>query len=125
MVKKIVQLMLGGTAGYLYIEWMPVSPSLSLYGFVVSLILDPVHFFAAAVAFVIAFINLASLIKDGIKKISAGLYTKRKDIIEVGICCLVLIIFFFLWKLGDLNTLLLFCFSIIYGIISVDLRQRP
>jgi hypothetical protein len=124
MIIKLTQLFIGGIGGYLYIMWMPVHFPIGMSEFILEVLMDPIRFFAAAIAFVAAFLNVAALIKTGFEKISSGLNEIKTDKAGLVVCLIVPPLFFFFWQLDKHHTLLLFCFALLYGIISIDFKRN-
>ncbi|MEH7012895.1 hypothetical protein V7087_19135 [Neobacillus niacini] len=121
MLKVLWKLIIIFLSGYLHIQWFPIQHPFRLDDFLVRPIIMPLEFFAASVAFFIGFVFNAQLIRDmlqltikAIKKKHSWSYS-----ILLGYSGLIFI-YFFLFKMGWQQTLVLFSFSSLYGMISVE-----
>lgn len=122
MLRKTIQLLMGLLCGYLYIKWMPVIFPFAFSRFLAAIILDPLQFFAATVAFIVGFMNIASLIKDGIEKTMELKKNAEINKSELFIAYCVPIALILFLQLNIFLTLLFFCFAFVYGMISIDFK---
>ncbi|MBU8879126.1 hypothetical protein BGM26_09025 [Bacillus sp. FJAT-29790] len=123
MLRKILQLITGFLCGYLFIIWFPISFPAELSNMIVAVVLKPFEFFAAMLVFVVGFLTNAEIIREGII-LTVNFFCFRKlSKLKLLMNCLILISFFVLFKLGFWETVVFFCFSFIYGIISLDFKK--
>lgn len=122
MLRKTIQLLFGMLCGYLYIIWMPETFPFAFSRFVAALIVDPLQFFAATVAFIVGFMNIASLIKGGIEKTMELKKNADFNKLELLIAYCVPIAFVLFLQFDIFLTLLFFCFAFVYGMISIDFK---
>ncbi|WNS74060.1 hypothetical protein RRV45_14165 [Bacillus sp. DTU_2020_1000418_1_SI_GHA_SEK_038] len=123
MFRKIVQLIAGFICGLLFIEWFPVSVASGLTEIFAACILRPVPFFASAIVFIVGFLTNAELIGEEII-LTVQLFMKRKTTVFNLLYSLFFLAgFIILFQIGFWQTVVFFCFSILYGIISIDLKE--
>ncbi|WP_153122674.1 hypothetical protein [Peribacillus tepidiphilus] len=123
MFANALKILIGSLCGFLFIKWFPISNSFQFETFLVELILHPLDYFMATFMFIIGFLCQASILKAGIEEI--GRIWTKKPFNPVNLFVLLLAIgsFFFLWRYGKIQSYLFFCFSFIYGIISIDYKS--
>jgi hypothetical protein len=117
--------LIGGTAsGYAFIHWLPFAKPMSVSKMILALIMDPWHYFIAMVAFFFSFLFHSILVKALVEE--AYLFIKKKKVHwkEIVLACGAAGSFFFLAQEGEWQTMLILCFSVVYGMISVDLRRE-
>jgi hypothetical protein len=107
--------------GYLFIEWFPIYHPFLFSDFFIRLIINPLEFFAAALVFFIAVIINAQLFNEVFIQTVKVLkkrqpFSKRIFLIYPGL----VVLYFSLFQVGVEQTLALFCFSFLYGMISVE-----
>ncbi|WP_413309117.1 hypothetical protein AA0X95_11925 [Bacillus sp. 1P10SD] len=106
--------------GYLTIQWIPITHPFVLSDFFISLVVNPLKFFAASMAFFIGIICAGSEIRvilhTTIRTWKKDIHLKLLFYFKIGG---LLVVFFFLFQLGWEHTLVFFSLSIVYGIISV------
>ena len=107
-------------SGYLTIKWIPIAHPFVLSDFFISLVVNPIKFFAASLAFFIGIICAGSQIRMILHT------TKRawkKDfhfkLLFYSKIVGLLVVFFLLFQLGLEHTLVFFSLSMVYGIISI------
>ncbi|MEH7124337.1 hypothetical protein V7127_14020 [Bacillus sp. JJ1773] len=123
MLRKTVQLIGGFLCGLLFIEWFPISVPSGLTEILAACILEPVPFFASAVVFIIGFLTNAELIGEEVIQ-TVQLFMKRKTtLFNLLFSLFFLAGFITLFLLGFWQTVVFFCFSILYGIISIDFEE--
>ncbi|ALC90090.1 hypothetical protein AM500_10065 [Bacillus sp. FJAT-18017] len=104
--------------GYLFSEWMEITSPFSLHSFLLGLVLNPLGFFAAALAY---FSGV------GINGYLIRLYSetpKRRNFKRLSallVCLGSVFIFVYLYQISPVHTLVFFGSSLIYGIISIYL----
>lgn len=119
MGKKVLKLIVGFICGYMYVHWVPVSPSFQLSGFFLGLVLNPIEFLAASICFTVGFLLNGELMRETIiiklnawrEKVSFN----AEAFIGIGLILGML----FLFNLGSIQTAVFFSISLIYGMISL------
>ncbi|WP_174734041.1 hypothetical protein [Mesobacillus harenae] len=124
MLKYLIQLITGFVSGYLFIQWVPIPLPFVFSELVVEFVLDPLEFFAAALAFILGVTSLGSIIEDGFDHTVKFFKGKRTSFLGVIVLVLTLIGFYFLFNEGFWQTSIFFGFSCLYGMISVDKAAR-
>lgn len=124
MLKRLFQLVGGTTSGYAFIQWLPIEKPMPATKIILALVMDPWHYFIAMVAFFFSFLLHSILIKSIVEETYSLLKRKTAHLWEVFISCGALGSFFFLSQEGEWQALLILCFSVVYGMISVDLRRK-
>ena len=123
LFRKTVQLIAGFLCGLLFIEWFPISVPTGLTEILAACILRPVPFFASAIVFIVGFLTNAELIGEEII-LTVRLFMKRKTtVFNLLFSLFFLTGFITLFLIGFWQTVVFFCFSILYGIISIDLKE--
>ncbi|NHM29095.1 hypothetical protein [Neobacillus terrae] len=119
MLRNLVRILAGMLFGYLYIKWVPIPNPFIAADFFLTLVVDPVRFFTAALAFTAGFVINGNLIKEAIQR--CILVIKRQASFKAGDLILLFIIFSltFLYYIGPVQALVLFCFIVIYVMISI------
>ena len=122
-MRKTVQLIGGFICGYLFIEWFPISVPTGLTEILAACILRPVPFFASAIVFIVGFLTNAELIGEEII-LTVRLFMKRKTtVFNLLFSLFFLTGFITLFLIGFWQTVVFFCSSILYGIISIDFEE--
>lgn len=122
MLYKTIQLLIGLLGGYFFIKWMPETLPFAFSRFIAALILEPLQFFAATVAFIVGFMNIASLIKSGIEKTVEFRNNREVNKMEILVAYCVPVAFVLFLEMDIFLTMLFFSFAFVYGMISIDLR---
>jgi hypothetical protein len=119
MLRNLVRILAGMLLGYLYIKWVPIQNPFIAADFFLGLVVDPVRFFTAALAFTAGFVINGSLIKEAIRR--AGLVIRRQASFKSGDLTFLCVIFSlaFLYYIGPVQALVFFCFIAIYVMISL------
>lgn len=126
MWKKWLQLFCGFLCCYLFIKWFPISFSFHVSEIIVDFLFHPFEFLASSCLFIIGFILYADLMREGTTVITRCLFHKRDQktlILELLPSFFVVSSFFALFILGFWQTVIFFCFSVIYGMISLDFQK--
>lgn len=120
MFSNISMLLVTFLCGYLTIQWIPIIHPFVLADFFISLVVNPIKFFAASLAFFIGIVCAGNQIQMILHT------TKRTWKIDVHLKLLfyskimgLLVVFFLLFQLSWEHTLVFFSLSLVYGIISV------
>ena len=124
----LLKLMTGFMSGILFIKFFPVSIPMGLSDMIVIFVLEPAGFVLGMTFFLIAFIANAEIIRSIIEWTARLLKnmrsSKHMDALFGPVLSLLLIGgFFVLSVLSPWEALALFCFSVIYGIISLDFKK--
>lgn len=120
---KLLQVLVGFFCGYIFILSFPVKTPFNVSEFIYGFVLNPFEFFTTSVIFIIGFMVNATIIRDGVEQIALLINQKQRNILEF-ICSLLLILsFFILFYIGFWQTVIFFCFSVLYGIISLDFKR--
>jgi hypothetical protein len=120
---KTGQLIFGFICGLLLIKWVPLPFPFSASELFVSFVLNPLKFFAAAVVFIIGIIMNGKLLKYIFTMTAKVLKNKTNTVVQLIFCYGVIINFIILLKIGIWQTTSLLCFSILYGMISLDYKE--
>ncbi|WP_160721394.1 hypothetical protein [Bacillus sp. USDA818B3_A] len=121
MFKRLWLLLIIFISGFLLIEWIPIEHPFVLSDFFISLVLNPLKFFAAALAFFIGLMCCGKMIRELIDRTKVGWVNHLKWMVLLFIEYLGLIlVFLLLFKIGWETTLVFFSLSVLYGMISVE-----
>ncbi|MDM5229361.1 hypothetical protein QUF73_24940 [Cytobacillus sp. NJ13] len=123
-----LKLMTGFISGILFIKFFPVSIPMGISDMIVIFVLEPAGFVLGMTFFLIAFIANAEIIRSIIEWTARLLKNMRSlkhiDALFGPVLSLLLIGgFFVLSVLSPWEAFALFCFSVIYGIISLDFKK--
>ncbi|WP_053366982.1 hypothetical protein [Bacillus sp. FJAT-27245] len=119
MMAAILLVAVSFTGGYLFIEWLEIGIPFYLHVFVLDLILSPVEFLAASIAFFSCTVANWRLLSPFMARRTRG-RGKRKDTIPafIGLVGLFLV-FVLLFVLSPVHAVVLFGSSLVYGMISI------
>ncbi|MEQ2528165.1 hypothetical protein EKG37_12950 [Robertmurraya yapensis] len=123
MWKKSIRLLLGFGCGYLFILMFPIDSPFNLSEFLLEFVINPFSFFAASIVFIVGFISNALIIKEGVEETYLLYNQKESNLMEIIFVLLLMVSFYVLFQTGFWQTMVFFCFSILYGIISLDFRR--
>lgn len=124
----LLKLVTGFIGGILYIKFFPVSIPMDISDMIVIFVLEPAGFVLGMTFFLISFIANAEIIRMIIEW-AAGVFKNFKSLKEsnalFGTVLILLLMgcFFTLSVLSPWEAFALFCFSAIYGIISLDFKK--
>ncbi|MEH6987243.1 hypothetical protein [Cytobacillus firmus] len=124
----LLKLVTGFIGGILYIKFFPVSIPMGISDMIVIFVLEPAGFVLGMTFFLISFIANAEIIRMIIEW-TAGVFKNIKSLKErnalFGTVVILLLMgcFFTLSVLSPWEAFALFCFSAIYGIISLDFKK--
>lgn len=113
----------GFLCGYLMIHWMPPVTPFIFANFITQLIFNPLRTFLAMICFFIGFLANAVVIRTVIEGVILCLQRKQVRWTEWFICCGGMGNFYWLFQWEVRLAALFFIFSLIYGMISVDLDR--
>jgi hypothetical protein len=119
-VKKIMKLLFGYICGLLFIVWVPIHLPNKLSEIIIEVVLSPVPFIASILAFFIGFLLHADLIKNGIEMMAISMWRGKLLKLECLFLFCVLLSFYLLSIISLWPALAFFCFSCLYGMISLD-----
>ncbi|MGA5690384.1 hypothetical protein [Cytobacillus pseudoceanisediminis] len=124
----LLKLFTGFISGILFIKFFPVSIPMGISDMIVIFVLEPAGFVMGMTFFLIAFIANAEIIRSIIEWTARLLKNMRSlkhmNALFGPVLSLLLIGgFFVLSILSPWEALALFCFSVIYGIISLDFKK--
>lgn len=120
MLEKLVKLLLGFFSGFLFIKCVPFDPPFHPSDLIVEFLFNPLGFFGASVFFIIGFLLNADLIKET-AELMLGL--RKASFLERMLSPLIMVSFVLLFFSGFWQTTVFFCFSLLYGIISLDFQK--
>ncbi|PLT28306.1 hypothetical protein [Peribacillus deserti] len=124
MLVRLVQIVSGFTAGYLCIKWIHIPEPFILGEFISAVILEPHFFFAATVAFLGCFLIHAGLIRGLVSQAAALGRKENINNLDLFLCCQAVTSLGILFTLHKVLAVLLFSFSMIYGMISIDFSEK-
>ncbi|OZM57245.1 hypothetical protein CIB95_07210 [Lottiidibacillus patelloidae] len=124
MKRLLLSLTLGTTSLYLAIRWLPSEQPINTSYYFADLIFNPIKFFAAAVAFLFAFLFLSNVFQAVFTEIY-NLFKNRKSFSLVNLLFGLMIVFvpillmeYSVWTLY-INLIIAF----IYGIFTLDVGR--
>ncbi|GLB58023.1 hypothetical protein [Cytobacillus sp. NCCP-133] len=123
MYYQVLKLLTGLISGFLFIKVFPLSVPMSLSDMIVIFVLEPGGFFLGMVFFIISFLANAELIRRGIELTISLIKNNKTQLPELLISLTIIISFFILSSISIWETIGLFFFSVIYGIISLDFKK--
>ena len=122
MINHFVKLIMTFLLGYLFITWFPASERFDKPEFIVELVLNPVQFFAASIAFMVGLMVQGNVLKAEMFSILQLINGKlHKELMIIPFHTGVL---FVLSGYGVWQTMIFSCLAFIYGIISLDFRRQ-
>ncbi|MCM3724431.1 hypothetical protein M3226_01775 [Neobacillus cucumis] len=122
MFKRISLLLIIFICGYLLIEWVPIEHPFVLSDFVITLVLNPLKFIAAALAFFFGIVCSGKFIRELRDRTGIGWVRHFRWMIQLFTEYIgLLIVFILLFQIGWEHTLVFFSLSLLYGMISVEL----
>lgn len=123
MFLKLICLVLGFICGYYFVSLVPIKSPFVLSEYIAEYLLNPFIFFAIMIFFFIGFLVNAYLIRSAIEETIKLIRGEKIHLIEIFISYSVVGSFYTLFQLGFWQTLVLLSFSLIYGIISLDIKS--
>ncbi|MEN8700812.1 hypothetical protein [Bacillus infantis] len=124
MLFFMIRLLSGFSSGCLFMIWLPVSFPAEPGAALAQLLLSPGEFLAAAFAFSISFMSFASCLNAVLE--SGRRFEGRSASGFAAVCGIgaLLVCFLALFFMGFWKGFLLFIFSFLYGIISIDFYRK-
>ncbi|MDQ0157195.1 hypothetical protein [Robertmurraya andreesenii] len=123
MRKKMVLLLLGFLCGKLFIEWFPIGLPVDFSKFLLALVLQPFDFLIASIFFIAGFLMNAVILENGVRQITMFVYRKQVVMEDLLIFLFLLLGYCILFISGFWQTMVFFCFSLLYGMISIDFKR--
>ncbi|WP_026585177.1 hypothetical protein [Bacillus sp. J33] len=123
MYYQLLKLLTGLISGFLYIKLFPVSIPMGISDMIVIFVLEPGGFFLGMIFFIIAFLAYAELIRGAVELTVFFIKYKNIHFFELLFSVLSFVSFIILSAISIWETIALFFFSVIYGIISLDLKK--
>ncbi|MGG4168514.1 hypothetical protein ABEW00_13770 [Rossellomorea vietnamensis] len=122
MINHFVKLIITFLLGYLFITWFPASERYTNPEFIVEMVLNPVQFFAASIAFMIGIFCQVNVLKAEFYSILQLWNGKlHKELILIPFHLAVIYV---LSGYGIGQSVIFSCSAIFYGIISIDFRRQ-
>ncbi|MDP4161841.1 MAG: hypothetical protein Q8898_01950 [Bacillota bacterium] len=119
MREILIKLIIGAASGYLFIMWLPVKSTLDIGMFFVDLVVYPIKFLAASIAFTVALIVNGSLMKEIMINTLRDMKSETSIRKETLLCYSVIFNFTFLFHVGWIQALVFLCFTLVYVMISL------
>lgn len=121
MFIKVIKYFVIFLCGYILIKWISIPHPFVLSDFFISLVINPLKFFAATLVFFIGFLLTGRVLSELIVGTKIA-WQKRK---VMGVDLLIeylylLIVFCLLFYLGLVQTIVFFSLSLFYGMISIE-----
>jgi hypothetical protein len=123
MLLKFSCLIVGFICGFFLINWVPIQQPFVIEEYISDYLFSPLEFFVIMICFLIGFLANSILIRSVVEESFQLIRGRRVNLVNLLISYSVMISFYFLFQLGFWQTLVLLCFSIIYGIISIDISK--
>ncbi|MBA2874994.1 hypothetical protein [Thermaerobacillus caldiproteolyticus] len=120
---RLLCVITGFICGYLMIKWTPNVTPFVFTTFITEFLFNPLRSFLAMVCFLIGFLANAVLIRSLIEGMTHLLRRKQMKWGQWFMSCGVIPSFYSLFQWNTVLTMLFFIFSLIYGIISIDLQR--
>jgi len=107
--------------GYILIKWISIPHPFVLADFFISLVVNPLKFFAATLVFFIGFLLTGRVLSELI--VGTKIAWQKRKVIGVDLLIeylYLLIVFCLLFYLGLVQTIVFFSLSLFYGMISFE-----
>ena len=107
--------------GYILIKWISIPHPFVLADFFISLVVNPLKFFAATLVFFIGFLLTGRVLSELI--VGTKIAWQKRKVIGVDLLIeylYLLIVFCLLFYLGLVQTIVFFSLSLFYGMISIE-----
>jgi hypothetical protein len=122
MYKKVSRYLVIFLCGYILIKWITIPHPFILSDFFITLVMDPLKFFAASVVYFIGFLVTGRVICELLYR-TRKMWRKR-EILGMNLLfdyLFLIIVFSLLFILGWEQTLVFFSLSLFYGMISIEI----
>ncbi|WP_409289011.1 hypothetical protein [Peribacillus sp. SCS-37] len=123
MYWRAIRMFMGFCSGYLYITWFSIPEPFNFEEFLSGIILEPLQFFAAGIAFIAAFLMHAAMLRDAVALTVDTRESQNKDIPGLLFSYSSLLSLAILLVMETAAAVPLFGFSFIYGMISIDFSE--
>jgi hypothetical protein len=121
---KLFCLFIGFICGYFMINWIPEVTPFHFTNFITEFIFNPLKSFLAMISFFIGFLANAILIRSAIEEMVFYLSGREVRLGELIVSYGVVANFYFLFQMNVILTGLFLIFSIVYGMMSIDLQRK-
>lgn len=121
MRRQLVLLLVGSVCGYLMIAWAPVVTPFVWVNFITDFTFHPLRSFLAMVCFFVGFLANAAVVRTLLEGSIRFMLRQPVRWWEWVASFALIAPFYWLFQLNARLALLFFIFSVVYGIISVDL----
>lgn len=116
---------IGFICGLLLTKLLIIDSPFKASELMIEFILNPLLFFAVMVCFLIGFVANSVLVKEAIQQTYSFFCKQNFSMVNLLVSyCVIIINFVVLFQLGFWQTLVLSCFTIIYGIISIEFKSN-
>lgn len=121
MFIKVIKYFVIFLCGYILIKWISIPHPFVLSDFFISLVINPLKFFAATLVFFIGFLLTGRVLSELI--VGTKIAWQKRKVIGVDLLIeylYLLIVFCLLFYLGLVQTIVFFSLSLFYGMISIE-----
>ena len=121
MFIKVIKYFVIFLCGYILIKWISIQHPFVLSDFFISLVINPLKFFAATLVFFIGFLLTGRVLSELI--VGTKIAWQKRKVIGVDLLIeylYLLIVFCLLFYLGLVQTIVFFSLSLFYGMISIE-----
>ncbi|MCM3114657.1 hypothetical protein M3610_05095 [Neobacillus sp. MER 74] len=121
MFIKVIKYFVIFICGYILIKWISIPQPFALSDFFISLVVNPLKFFAATLVFFIGFLLTGRVLSELI--VGTKIAWQKRKVIGVDLLIeylYLLIVFCLLFYLGLVQTIAFFSLSLFYGMISIE-----
>ncbi|WP_162595926.1 hypothetical protein [Bacillus sp. CGMCC 1.16541] len=123
-MKKLILLVIAAVCHSLVIRWVPINVSFRVTDLFLQMLMSPLKYIVVMFAFSLSFLCYSVFIRTAIEQMYMIKKQRPLSWSNVGLSLCMSASFFILFTFGFWQTLLILCFSFIYGIISIDLRKQ-
>ncbi|MFT4413127.1 hypothetical protein ACLM5H_04620 [Fredinandcohnia humi] len=121
---KLMYEVIGFLCGYLLILLSPNSSPFEISDLLMRFIVNPFLFFILMMCFLIGFLSHSIIVKASIESTYRLIKGHSISLYQAFINYSLYVGYFFLFIIGPWEAVLLLAFSLMYGIISVDLKKN-
>jgi hypothetical protein len=124
MLRSIIYIFVGFMSGYIFITLTPINHSENMASILLSFIVDPLQFFTAMVCFFTGYLANSVLLKNMIEqmlRLFKGMIVNWPNILYSGAC---MVNFYLFFQIGFWHSIVLLLFTIVYAIISIDIKEE-
>ena len=120
MLETYFKLACGFLCGFLYIKCVPFDFPFQASDIIIEFLFNPLEFLGACLFFIMGVLINADILKEGAERIFQH---KKISVKEYLSSFFMLLAFLLLCLIGFWQTTVFFCFSLLYGIISLDFQK--